>query len=85
LLAATIKVIGVNHLSGHCLITADVARHLPKPIVSCTSSNIRAINAAAFQNELRRSLLFTQPAHTINRYLNQLHNVLVQFERVAPV
>ena len=83
--AANIKVTDIEHLSDHCLITADVVGRVPKPIILCRSRNIRAVDAAMFENELRRSSLFTQPADTVDAYVTQLHDVLAQLlDRVAP-
>ena len=83
--AANIKVIDVDHLSDHCLITADVVGRVPKPIITYTSRNIRAIDAAMFENELRRSSLFTQPADTVDAYVHQMHSVLTGLlDRFAP-
>jgi len=43
------------------------------------------VDAAMFENELRRSSLFTQPADTVDAYATQLHDVLAQLlDRVAP-
>ena len=57
--------IDIDHLSDHCLIAADVVGRVPKPIISCTSRNIRAVNAVMFGDELHRSSLFTQLADTV--------------------
>ena len=69
--ATNIKVIDVDHLSNHCLITADVVGRVPNPIITYTSGKICAIDAEMFDNELRQSS-FTQPANTVDAYVHQL-------------
>ena len=84
-LVSNVRVTDADHLSDHCLITADIVVRLPRPVVSYTSRNIRAVDAMMFENELRRSTLFTQPANTVDTYVDQLNGVLTcLLDKVAP-
>ena len=47
-------------LSDHCLITADIAVHTQKPIVTESSQNISSVDVMSFENDLRKSVLFAQ-------------------------
>jgi len=38
-LVSNVKVIDVDHLSNHCLITADVVVRVPRPVTTYTSSD----------------------------------------------
>ena len=72
-------------LSDHCLITADVVVRVTKPVITYTSGNSRAVDAATFESELRGSVLFTRPADTVDTYVSQLNDVLTRLlDKVAP-
>ena len=60
---ANVNITDVDHLSDHCLITADVVGRVPKTVITYTSRNVRTLDATMFEDELRRSTLFTRPAN----------------------
>jgi len=85
-LVANVRVDNADCLSVHCLITADNAVRAPKPVVTYSSHNIRSTDAARFEEDLRNSVLFTQPADTLNAYVDQLNDVLTELlDKIAPV
>jgi len=85
-LVSSVRVDNADCLSDHCLITADIAARAPKPVVSFTLRNIRAVDAVSFEADLRSSVLFTQPADKLNAYVDQLNDTLIELlNRVAPV
>lgn len=84
-LVSNVKVIDVDHLSDHCLITADVVVRVHRPVITYTSRNIRAVDATMFESELRKSVLFTRPAATVDEYVSQLNDVLTHLlDKFAP-
>ena len=84
-LVPNVKVIDVDHLSDHCLITADVVVRIHRPVITYTSRNIRAVDATMFESELRKSVLITQPAATVDEYVSQLNDVLMHLlDKFAP-
>jgi len=64
-LVSKVRVDNTDCLSDHCLITTDIAARAPKPVVSFTSCNIRAVDAVSFEADLRSSVLFS--VHTTSR------------------
>ena len=58
-LVSNVKVIDVDHISDHCLIIAGVVVRVPRPIITYTSRNIRAVHATLFESALRQSELFS--------------------------
>jgi len=73
-LVSNVRVDNADCLPDHCLITADIAARAPKPVVSFTSRNIRAVDAVSLEADLRSSVLFTQPADKLNAYVDQLND-----------
>ena len=63
-IVGNVKVDSADCLSDHCLISADITLRLPKPVITYSSRNIRAVDAAQFQDHLHKTVLFTQPANT---------------------
>ena len=81
-----VKVDNADCLSDHCLISADIAVRAPRPVITYSSRNIRSIDEKQFENDLRKSVLFTQPANTTDAYVNQLNDVLTDLlDKAAPV
>jgi len=84
-LVDNVSVTSADYLSDHCMITADVEVRAPKPVITYTSRNIRAVDAAKFEDDLRNSVLFTRPAGTVDGYVDQLNDVLLQLlDNAAP-
>ena len=56
-----------------------------RPVITYTSRNIRAVDATMLENELRKSVLFTRPAATVDEYVSQLNDVLTHLlDKFAP-
>lgn len=85
-IVGNVKVDSADCLSDHCLISADITLRLPKPVITYSSRIIRAVDAAKFQDDVRKSVLFTQPADTADAYVDQLNDVLAELlDKAAPV
>jgi len=85
-LVSNVTVDNADCLSDHCLITADIAVRTPKPVVTYSSRKIRSIDVTSFEDDLRKSVLFTQLADTLDAYVDQFNAVVEQLlDKVAPV
>ena len=75
-----------DFISDHCLqLSAALAVRLPKPVVKYTWRNTRNINTTSFEDDLHKSVIFSQPA-TDDAYVDQLDSVLTELlDKHAPV
>jgi len=84
-LVSNVKVIDVDHISDHCLIIAGLVVRVPRPIITYTSRNIRAVDETLFESALRQSELFSRPATTVDEYVSQANDVLTHLlDKIAP-
>jgi len=84
-LVTNIKVSSADFVSDHSLITANVISRVSKPVVSYVSRNLRAVDPVQFETALRSSVVFTEPATTVDSYVDQLDGVLTALlDQVAP-
>ena len=75
-----------DFISDHCLLSAALAVRLPKPVVKYTWRNTRNINTTSFEDDLRKSVIFSQPATDVDAYVDQLDSVLTELlDKHAPV
>ena len=75
-----------DYISDHCLLSAALAVRLPKPAISYTWRNIRSIDIVSFEDDLRKSVVFSEPATDVDAYVDQLNNVLTELlDKHAPV
>jgi len=77
-LFSNVTVDNADCLSDHFRITADIAVRTAKPVVAYSSRNIRSIDVTSFEDDLRKSVLFTQPADTLDAYVDQFNAVVEQ-------
>jgi len=82
-----VRVDDAGHASDHRLVTCKLAINRPcSPAVPFNYRRINSIDTVAFQDSLRRSPLFAQPAATVDDYAEQIRSVVsAQLDRVAPV
>jgi len=81
-----ISVSEADYISDHCLLSAAVAVCRPKPVVNYTWRNIRNIDTALFEDDLRKSVIFSEPATDVDAYVDQLDSVLTALlDKHAPV
>jgi len=75
-----------DFISDHCLLSAVLAVRLPKSAVKYSWRNIRNINVSSFDDDLRKSVIFVQPATNVDGYVDQLDSVLSKLlDKYAPV
>jgi len=65
-----------DFISDHCLLSAVLAVRLPKSPVKYSWCNIRNINVSSFDDDLRKSVIFVQPATNVDAYIDQVDSVL---------
>jgi len=61
------------------VLSAAVAVCLPKPVVNYTWRNIRNIDTALFEDDLRKSVIFSEPATDVDAYVDQRDSVLLRY------
>jgi len=67
-------------------LSAALAVRLPKRVVSYAWRNIHSIDTVAFEDDLRKSVVFSEPATDVDTYVDQLNNVLTELlDMHAPV
>jgi len=76
--ATNVIVSEADYISDHCLLSAALVICLPKPVVSYTWRNIRSIDTVSFEDDLRKSVVFSEPAADVDVYVDQLNNVLTE-------
>jgi len=60
-LVTNVTVKNADEISDRCLVTADTALRVPRPVIVYSSRNIRSVDAVSFEEDLRKSVLLTQP------------------------
>jgi len=81
-----VSVSETEYISDHCLLSAAVAVCLPQPVVNYTWRNIRNIDTALFEADLRKCVIFSELATSVDAYVDQLDSVLTALlDKHAPV
>jgi hypothetical protein len=86
-LVSNLDVLNTHHLSNHDLVVCNLSVFRVKvAAVSYTYRNIKHVDNADFEQSLRTSPLFSNPAYTPDAYLDQLESaVTAVLNKIAPI
>ena len=86
-LVSSIRIVDSRSVSDHKLVIASLDINPAKPeAIRQTFRNLKNFNASEFESALQRSVLFTDPASTVEEFSSQLWEVVtVELNKVCPL
>ena len=86
-LVSSIHIVDSRSVSDHKLVIASLDMNPAKPeVIRQTFRNLRNFNASEFESALQRSILFTDPASTVEEFSSQLQEIVtVGLNKVCPL
>ena len=86
-LVSSIRTVDSRSVSDHRLVIASLDINPAKPeAIRQTFRNLKNFNASEFESALRRSVLFTDPANTVEEFSSQLRKVVtIELNKVCPL
>ena len=84
---SSIRTVDSRSVSDHKLVIASLNINPAKPeAIRQTFRNLKNFNASEFESTLRRSVLFTDPANTVEEFSSQLREVVtIELSKACPL